>query len=196
MANARQFMAERTASWAKSGGWTPEVNAYLKLGHKINFNFGTHVIDQNTRFLFDGKLLDQSSVYPSMFGCSSLMFSSAAWNMVLGNNFVYRNGVRWNSRINISSRQEIEIGEKVFVDGAEIHAFGSQIFSSQEKIDLHINDGLLSMCWHFAMYNGKDPVLDVYPCNDGGVACFKDINTGVVYNALEGSNVSYGVSAT
>ena len=190
------MLGARTAAWAKSGGWTPEVNAYLKLGHGIDFNFGTHVIDQNTRFLFDGKLLNQSEVYPSLFGCLSLRFSAAAWDMISINNFVFRNGVRWNSRLDISSRQEIEIGEKVFVDGAEIHAFGSQIFSSQEEINLHSTAGLLSMCWHFAMYNGKDPVLDVYPCNDGGVACFKDINTGVVYNALEGSKVSYGVSAT
>ena len=189
------MLGARTGSWAKSGGWTPEVNAYLNLGYKIDFNFGTHVIDQNTRFLFDGKLLNQTTDYPSLFGCGSLMFGASAWNMLAGNNYVYRNGVRWNSGINISSRQEIEIGEKVFVDGAEIHAFGSQIFSSQEEIKLHKTTNLLSRCWHFAMYNGKDPVLDVYPFNDGGVVCFKDINTGVVYNALEGSNVSYGVSA-
>ena len=190
------MIGARTGAWAKIGGWTPEVNAYLKLGHGIDFNFGTHVIDQNTRFLFDGKLLNQATDYPSLFGCVSLKFAASAWGMLTGNNYVSRNGVRWNSRINISSRQEIEIGEKVFVDGAEIHAFGSQIFSSQEEIRLHVTTKLLSMCWHFAMYNGKDPVLDVYPFNDGGVACFKDINTGVVYNALEGSNVSYGVSST
>ena len=189
------LVAVRTGAWSPRE-WTPEVNAYLKLGYRIDFNFGTHVIDQNTRFLFDGKLLNQTTDYPTLFGCLPLRFSAASWNMISGNNFVFRNGVRWNSRIDISSRQAIEIGEKVFVDGAEIHSFGSQIFSSQEEIKLHMSTQLSSMCWHFAMYNGKYTVLDVYPCNDGGVACLRDINTGVVYNALEGSNVSYGVSAT
>lgn len=172
----------------------PKENAYLDIDNKIAFDFGTYTINNNTRMIFEGKIISQYAEYPSLFGCSDLTFSMSSNKA--NRNFVKRNNVRIDTNFIISNRTIIEIGREIKINNNKFHDYGIQTFSNDQPIRLCRTANLSIRCWHFALYNNDTPLFDVYPFNKNGIATFKDANTGIIYMPLDGSSVTYGISAT